>query len=71
MWLAWVRRAGVRRWANRADEWAMLDVFILALWVVYDKLADLTNATLLVGFWYLLASAVVTEIDALLIRRDR
>ncbi len=69
--LAFVRRSWVRRWANRMDEWAMLDVFILALALVYDKLSELTNTSLQSGFWWLLAAGLVAELDAFLIRADR
>lgn len=69
--LGCVRRPWMRRLAERVDEWAMLDVFVLALALVYDKLVELTDTTLLVGFWYLAAAAAVAEIDAFLIRRDR
>jgi len=68
--LALVRRASLRRLANRLDEWAMLDVFALALFLVHDKLAELTDASLLPGAWILVAAACVAELDALLIRLD-
>ena len=69
--LALVRRSSLRRLADRLDEWAMLDVFALALALVYDKLAELTDTTLLPGFWVLVAAGSVGALDALLIRLDR
>jgi len=69
--LAGVRRAGVRLWAGRLDEWSMIDVFLLALALVFDKLSELTETSLAPAFWLLLAAGLVSELDALLVRLDR
>ena len=47
-----------------ADEWAMLDVFALAMLIVYSKLAQLATTTPLAGFWILVATAAATNLDA-------
>ena len=69
--LALVRRTAVRLWADRLDEWSMIDVFLLALALVFDKLSELTDTSLAPAFWLLLAAGLVSELDALLVRRDR
>ena len=68
---SFVPKRSLRRWAGNLEEWAMLDVFALGLVMVYDKLSELTDASLGMGFWYLLAAALVGELDSFLLRRDR
>ena len=59
-----------RRLALTLDEWAMLDVFGLALVITYVKLDELTETTLLAGFWWVLAAAALAGADAWLFRRS-
>jgi len=69
--LRWAPGASERtaRIAIRLDEWAMLDVFALGLAIVYAKLDQLATATLLRGFWFVLAGAVLGQLDAWSFRR--
>lgn len=59
-----------RRLALTLDEWAMLDVFGLALVMTSIKLDELTETTLLAGFWWVLGAAALAEIDAWSFRRS-
>lgn len=52
------------------DEWAMLDVFALALLIVWDKLDQLASTSLGAGFGLTLAAAALSIWDAALLRRD-
>ena len=63
-------RIATRRLALTLDEWAMLDVFGLGLLITYVKLAELTTTTLLPGFWWVIAAAVLAQADAWLFRRS-
>jgi len=63
-------RIATRRLALTLDEWAMLDVFGLALLITYIKLAELTTTTLLSGFWWVIVAATLAEADAWLFRRS-
>jgi len=60
---------GLVRAAQVLDEWAMIDVFALALAIVWRKLDELTTVHLRAGAWLVLAAAVVGEADAWLLRR--
>ena len=57
------------RVAQVLDEWAMIDVFALALGIVWVKLDELTTTHLRAGAWLVLAAAAVGEGDAWLLRR--
>ena len=59
-----------RRLALTLDEWAMLDVFGLGLLITYVKLAELTETTLLSGFWLVIVAAALAQADAWLFRRS-
>lgn len=65
-----VRGARSLRVALALDEWAMVPVFGLALTIVRVKLDELATVELQVGFWAAVAAAVLTELDAWLLRRD-
>ena len=61
----WLARA-----ALLAEEWAMQDVFALAMVIVFFKLDELATTTTLPAFWILLATGLVTNLDAWLLRRS-
>ncbi|MEW6071272.1 MAG: paraquat-inducible protein A [Planctomycetota bacterium] len=70
-WLLW-GRPPVR--AVRAilllDEWAMLDVFGLALLVVLVKIGDIASVEPRAGIWILLAAALLSILDSWRLRRS-
>ena len=68
-WIPNASRAALVR-VLRWDEWAMLDVFVLALFVVYIKLAELTTTTRPPGFWWLLAAGLLMNVDVWVLRRE-
>lgn len=68
---------GPARWGSRArrlalalDDWAMLDVFALALFIVHVKLEQLAAARLSAGTAWLVAAALLTDLDAWMLRRN-
>ena len=63
-------RAGLVRAALLAEEWAMQDVFGLAMVIVFFKLDELATTTTLPAFWVLLATGLMTNLDAWLLRRS-
>ena len=63
-------RTATLRFAFTLDEWAMLDVFGLALLITYIKLAELTETTLLPGFGWVVVAAALAQADAWLFRRS-
>ena len=67
-WLGRASERGLRRvlWL---EEWAMIDVFALALVIVHTKLDQLTDTTRMAGFYCVLAAAALTELDGWLFRR--
>jgi paraquat-inducible protein A len=52
------------------EDWAMSDVFALALLVVVTKASRLASISLRVGLWFLVASAALMMVDAWLMRRS-
>jgi len=57
------------RAAARLDEWALIEVFALAVAIVHVKLAELATAHLRLGFWCVYAAALFALVDAWLVRR--
>ena len=51
------------------EEWAMLDVFGLALLVVVAKLGSVASVEIRLGFWVLLCAAALSLRDSVLLRR--
>lgn len=70
--LRWRRAPSDRllRWVLTLDDWAMADVFALALLVVITKASQMASITPRIGLWMLLASAVLSVYDAWLLRRS-
>jgi paraquat-inducible protein A len=52
------------------EDWAMADVFALALLVVVTKASRLASISLRLGLWFLVASAALMMTDAWLMRRS-
>jgi paraquat-inducible protein A len=52
------------------DRLSMLDVFVLALLVVFTKLDALATPTPLAGMWLLVGAAALTLLDSLLLHRS-
>jgi paraquat-inducible protein A len=48
------------RWSNALEQWAMLDVFLLGLWVAYARLAATISVTIGAGCWCFIAAAVLS-----------
>jgi len=73
--LAWVRwrRPGlpVPRTVLLLEQWAMLDVFGLALLVVVAKIGSVATLTIRAGFWVLLVAAALSFHDGWALRRRR
>lgn len=69
--LRWFRGGSERalRWVLWLEEWAMIDVFALALVIVHVKLDQLADTTRQAGFFCVLAAAALTELDGWLFRR--
>src|SRR5262245_25444900 len=70
VWLRWTRKP--ERWAQAVlvlDEWAMLDVFGLALLVVVSKIGAVASVETRVGFWVLLGAAALSFRDSWALRR--
>jgi paraquat-inducible protein A len=68
----------VRRTDSRAivllravDTWSMVDVFVLAVLVVFSKLGAIATVTPRVGMWLLFAAAVLSVADSVLLQRTR
>ncbi|MCB9876974.1 MAG: paraquat-inducible protein A [Planctomycetes bacterium] len=60
------------RWRVRLlalDRWSTLDVFALALLIVFTKLGSLATPTPLPGMWLLLGAAALSLLDSVLLRR--
>ncbi|HEX5051167.1 MAG TPA: paraquat-inducible protein A [Planctomycetota bacterium] len=60
------------KWRERLlllDGLSMLDVFVLALLVVFTKLDALASPTPLAGMWLLVAAAAVSVLDSVLLHR--
>ncbi len=71
-WLRWAPKPTTRA-ARRAlflEEWAMIDVFALALVIVSVKLDQLATVDLRLGFWATIAAAVFAAVDAWWLRRQ-
>lgn len=49
-------------WQDHLAKWNMLDVFVIGILLVWFKLSDQANVAPLLGFWCLLAAAVVSAI---------
>lgn len=56
----WLGRAF--RWANNLQNWAMLDVFLLALWVAHARLSATVHTELRTGAYCFIAAAIVSVI---------
>ena len=71
-WLRWRPRtpAGLRRATLALDEWGMVDVFALALAIVWIKLNELASTDAGPGFAATFLAAGATQLDAWLLRRD-
>lgn len=71
-WLRWAQCPSPRvaRLALLLDEWAMIDVFALALAIVWVKLDQLATTEVGVGFRATIVAALFAEVDAWLVRRD-
>lgn len=72
-WLRW-RREAATPWAARLarlEEWAMLEVYVLALLVVLVKISDLASVEPRAGLWLCFAAALVSALDSWLLRRAR
>ncbi len=65
--VTWRRR--LDGWCERADEWAMLEVFALALLIVRVKFDELATTRLYAGYPLVLAAAACALADGLLRRR--
>jgi len=72
MGLRWSPGASERavRVALRLDEWSMMPVFGLGLLIVRVKLSELTTTTLMLGYWAVLVSGLLAELDAWILRRQ-
>ncbi|MCB1672103.1 MAG: paraquat-inducible protein A [Pseudomonadales bacterium] len=70
--IRWLRRPGpgIIRLAELVDEWAMFDVYVLAMGLVFIKLNDHASVTLQMGFWLLAAAACLTWIDSARLHRQ-
>lgn len=53
------------------DLWSMADVFVLACLVVFSKLGSLAEASPRPGLWCLIAAALLSSLDSLLLHRSR
>ena len=62
-----LREVDVRRFLI-VDDWAMLDVYVLALLIVTTKIADVAGVTPRVGLVCLVASAVLSLYDSWRVR---
>lgn len=72
VWLRFARRPERHARAVLAlEEWAMLDVFGLALLVVVAKLGSVASVELRPGFWVLLAAAALSLRDSFALRAGR
>lgn len=60
-----------RRLLAAVDRWSMLDVFALALLVVFTKLGSLATPKPLVGMWLLVTAAFLSAVDSVWVRRAR
>jgi paraquat-inducible protein A len=52
------------------DRWSTLDVFVLAVLIVFTKLGSLATPTPLVGMWMLVGAAALSMLDSLLLRQQ-
>ena len=70
-YIAWAprRELAARRAVLLLEEWAMIDVFALALGIVQVKLSELATTRLESGFWVVLVAAVLVFWDGALLRR--
>jgi paraquat-inducible protein A len=53
------------------DKWSMVDVFVLAIFVVVSKLGAIATVEPRVGMWLLFAAAVLSVADSVLLQRAR
>jgi len=70
--LRW-RRAPSERLVRRVlalEEWAMADVFALAMLVVVTKASQMATVSARAGLWFLVAAAILMLGDAWLLRRE-
>lgn len=51
------------------ERWAMADVFVLALWLVYTKVSGIADAARLPGFWLMIAAGTLSVYCAYRVRR--
>lgn len=51
------------------DRWSMVEVFVLALLVVFTKLSSLATPTPRLGMWLLMGSAALTFVDSIVLHR--
>lgn len=71
--MAWMRLAGTQSETRvhrllLVDEWAMLDVYVFALFVVVTKITDVAGVTPRLGLWLLVASAALSLYDSWRVR---
>lgn len=52
------------RWLRLVDAWSMVEVFALALVVVFAKIGALADAAPRAGLWFLLAGGMLSAIDS-------
>ena len=60
----------VKQSTEFVDEWAMFDVYVLAMGLVFIKLSDNASVTLQAGFWLLAAAAILSWIDSARLRHQ-
>lgn len=51
------------------ERWAMADVFVLALWLVYTKVSGIAEVTRLAGYWAMVAAGLLSLYCAFRVRR--
>ena len=51
------------------ERWAMADVFVLALWLVYTKVAGIAEVVRLPGYWAMIAAGLLSLYCAFRLRR--
>jgi paraquat-inducible protein A len=56
-------------WLRTIDKWSMVDVFVLAILVVFSKLGALATVEPRIGMWLLFAAAMLSLLDSALLQR--
>lgn len=51
------------------ERWAMVDVYVLGIWLVYSKVALMATVDLPLGFWTVVGAAVLSVFCAIRVRR--